>query len=117
MEGRLDLDLEERMFPTSTAVGLVGGHARGSPTFRAQPRPKKHAQYSFRCVPEIIQSPDRVTAGADELPGAISGRASGWLALLRAWPPKSVEGPYSNPPIQNIMNRRRWHDRTTNWRS
>ena len=26
MEGRLDLDLEDRMFPTSTAVGLVGGH-------------------------------------------------------------------------------------------
>ena len=26
MEGRLDLDLEDRMFPTSTAVGLAGGH-------------------------------------------------------------------------------------------
>jgi hypothetical protein len=34
LEGRLDLDLEDRMFLTSTAVGLVGGHARGSPTFR-----------------------------------------------------------------------------------
>ena len=85
MEGRLDLDLEERMFPTSTAVGLVGGHARGSPTFRAQTRPKKHAQYSFRCVPEIIQSPDRVTAGADEYrchfwPGLGMARASASMA-------------------------------------
>jgi hypothetical protein len=27
----------------------------------------------FRCVPEIIQSPDRVTAAADELPDTASG--------------------------------------------
>jgi hypothetical protein len=36
------------MFPTSTAVGLVDVHAMGSRTFRAQIRPKKHAQCSFR---------------------------------------------------------------------
>jgi hypothetical protein len=48
----------------------------------------------FRCVPEIIQSPDRVTAAADELPGAIfwSGLGRERLALCEHGhqPPKMV---------------------------
>ena len=70
MEGRLDLDLEDRMFPTSTAVGLVGGHARESPTFRAQTRPKKQ-RVSAAGTPRLALPPDRRAALSLALAGLL----------------------------------------------
>jgi hypothetical protein len=46
--------LETLGLPDREAVGLVGGHSRGSPTFRAQTRPKKHAQVFLSKLGVII---------------------------------------------------------------
>jgi len=53
VEGRIDLDLEDRMFPTSTAVGLVGGMPGEGQLFAPRPGQKPRTAF-LATLGEII---------------------------------------------------------------